>query len=297
MAEAEAEAEVGTQLAAADSLTAQLVAYVARYEVANAGSKAAFEANKAAGVPGGSNRSSIYYDPFPLTFQSGDGATLTTADGAVLTDMQGNYTAGLFGHNPPVVREAVAAAMANGYCLGGNNVYERAVAAEFTARFPSVEMVRFANTGTESATLAINTARAVTGRPKVLMYDGAYHGGTIHGGQASGPADTPYEQINVMPQYDDPAGIVAAIVAHAPELACVILEPVLIHPAAYIKVPAPAAYLRAVADACAAAGCALIFDEVMSSRLAPGGVQQLVGVTPDMTVFGKYFAGGLSRGR
>ena len=177
--------------------------------------------------------------------------------------------------------------MEAGWSLGGHNEDEGTVAAEFTSRFPSCELVKFCNTGTEATTYAINTARAVTGRSKVLMYKGAYHGAYIHGTPNDrSPLEIPYEKILV--DYDpDPAAITAAIRENAADLACVLIEPVVLSPFAYLKSLAPTSFLAAVRAACAECGVALIFDEVMTSRLAPGGAQELVGVTPDMFTCGK----------
>ncbi len=267
----------------------------AEYVAANPKSAAAYEAAKASGIAGGTNRASVFYPPFPLTFVNAQGATVETADGQQLTDLLGNFTAGLFGFSPAPVQAAVQKALAHGHALGGGpNLHEAEVARRLTARFPSMEQIRFTMTGTEANTYAINTALAVTGRRKILVYDGAYHGAWIHGGRSAGPLDTPYEKITV--PYGDAERIARVIEENAADLAAVILEPVMVNPTTYLKRVAPKAYLHRIREACTAAGCALIFDEVMTSRLAPGGAQALVGVAPDMTTIGKYFGGGLPFG-
>jgi glutamate-1-semialdehyde 2,1-aminomutase len=149
-------------------------------------------------------------------------------------------------------------------------------------------------TGTEANSYAINTARAVTGKSKIMIYDGAYHGAWIHGGKSAGPLDTPYEKITV--PYGDADLIVEAIRDNAHDLAAVLIEPVMVNPMTYLKKVAPKAYLQKIREACTECGCALIFDEVMTSRLAPGGAQELIGVTPDLTTFGKYLGGGFPIG-
>ena len=272
-----------------------LQALQAEYVAANPRSAAAFEAAKDSGIAGGTNRASVFYSPFPLTFVDARGATVETADGQRLTDLLGNFTAGLFGFSPAPVQAAVQNAMAQGHALGGGaNLHEAAVARRLTERFPSMEQIRFTMTGTEANTYAINTALAVTGRRKILVYDGAYHGAWIHGGVSAGPLDTPYDKITV--PYGNAEHIARTIMDNASDLAAVIMEPVMVNPTTYLKRVAPAAYLRRIREACDAAGCALIFDEVMTSRLAPGGAQALVGVAPDMTTIGKYFGGGLPFG-
>ncbi len=270
-------------------------ALTSEYKAANPKSEEAFNNAKASGVAGGTNRASIFYTPFPLTFVDASEATAITADGQHLTDFLGNYTAGLFGFSPTPVKEAVAKAMETGHALGGaSNLLEAKVAKEFTTRFPSIDLVRFSNTGTEANSYAIHTARAVTGKNKIMMYDGAYHGAWIHGGKMAGPLDTPYEKVIV--PYGDIELIVRAIRENADDLAAFIMEPVTVNPIVYLKQVAPTQYLSTIRKACTEAGCALIFDEVMTSRLAPGGAQELAQVTPDMTTFGKYFGGGFPFG-
>jgi len=267
-----------------------------RYALEHPKCKEAAEMREKSGIPGGNNRASIFFDPFPLTWTGGEGATLLTVDGQKITDFQGNMTAGLFGPQPVVVKEAVQKVMNDGWCLGGHNENEEKVAREFTSRFPCLDMVKFCNTGTEATQYALSTARAVSGKSKVLMYTGAYHGATIHGVPSEYmPLDTPYEKVMV-PYSPDPTGICNAIREHAKELACVIFEPITLSPYAYLKQLAPKEYLQAVRQTCTECAVALIFDEVMTSRLSPGGAQLLTGVTPDLCTFGKYFAGGLNFG-
>jgi len=277
------------------ALRASAKILIDEYVTSNPKSAEAFTAAKASGIAGGTNRGSIFHKPFPLTFIDAKQATAVTADGQQVTDFLGNYTAGLFGFSPEPVKAAVIKAMDNGHALGGaSNLLEAEVANEFIERFPSMDLVRFCSTGTEANSYAIHTARAVTGRSKILMYDGAYHGAWIHGGKAAGPLDTPYEKITV--PYGNAELIADAIAANADEIAAVILEPVSISPLVYLKQVSPAPYLQKIRQACDNAGCALIFDEVMTSRLAPGGAQELLGVAPDLTTFGKYFGGGLPFG-
>merc|ERR550514_1378233 len=121
-----------------------------------------------------------------------------------------------------------------------------------------------------------------------MMYEGAYHGGVIHGNETN-PLDAPYKKV-LVPYSADPAQICGLIRQHASELAAVFIEPIALSPHAYLKQLAPKAYLQALQQTCTETGVCLIFDEVMTSRLSIGGVQQLLGVTPDMTTFGKYFA-------
>src|SRR5262249_52345148 len=106
----------------------------------------------------------------------GEGAYLTDVDGHTYADFLGEYTAGLYGHSHPVIVEAIRAALADGIVLGAPNRYETELAEAIRARFPSVELLRFCNSGTEANLLAISLARAATGRPAVLVFEGGYHG-------------------------------------------------------------------------------------------------------------------------
>ena len=200
------------------ALTSALAKAKQRYADANPLSAAAFADAKSSGIAGGTNRASIFYKPFPLTFVDAKAATAVTADGQLVTDFLGNYTAGLFGFSPQPVIDAVTRAMANGHALGGApNTMEARVAKALVGRFNTMDMVRFSNTGSEANTYAMNTARAVTGRSKILMYSGAYHGAWIHGGDLA--LDIPYEKILV--PYGDADQICEVIHDNADDLAAI----------------------------------------------------------------------------
>ena len=262
----------------------------ARYRGANPLSLAR---HRAAGdaMPGGNTRTVLHYPPFPLAWTKGEGATLTDLDGHRYTDFLGEYTAGLYGHSNPVIQAAIRTALADGIVLGGPNRYEADLAAEICRRFPSLELVRFCNSGTEANLFALSTARAVTGRSKILAFDGGYHGGVFYYGLARSAINAPFPM--VFARYNDAEGATAAIAAQADDLAAVIVEPM---QGSGGCIPGDRAFLQALRDACDAHGVVLIFDEVMTSRLSPGGQQALLGITPDMTTLGKYLGGGLSFG-
>ena len=121
-----------------------------------------------------------------------------------------------------------------------------------------MDLIRFSNTGTEANSYAIHTARAVTGKNKILMYDGAYHGAWIHGSYNEAALDTPYQKIIV--PYGDIDQIMRAMDENAQDLAAVIIEPVMVNPMVYLKRVAPRAYLQKIRDKCSEIGCALIID-------------------------------------
>jgi glutamate-1-semialdehyde 2,1-aminomutase len=262
----------------------------ARYVAANPKSRAR-HAEACHAMPGGNTRSILFYPPFPLTITRGEGARLWDLDGHGYTDFLGEYTAGLYGHSHPVIRAAVQRALAGGIVLGAPNPYEAELARLICARFPACELVRFCNSGTEANVNALCAARAITGRSHVLAFDGAYHGGPLTFAHGGSPMNLPFPW--VLGAYNDLAATLALIERHARELAAIIVEPMMGAAGAIAGEPQ---FLHGLRGAASRHGIVLIFDEVMTSRLAPGGLQARLGITPDLTTFGKYLGGGLSFG-
>ena len=262
------------------SIEARLEEAEARYVASNPESQRLHEQRKRF-MPGGNTRTTIHVAPFPLTITHGEGARIVDADGHEYVDFLGEYTAGLYGHSHPVIVAAIRDALADGILLGAPNRYEASLAETVCARFPSIELVRFCNSGTEANLLALSLARAVTGRTGVLTFTGAYHGGIA----------TPYEWTTAT--YNDPDDAVRKIGARADELAAVIVEPL---QGAGGVIPGDAEFLLALRRATETAGVLLIFDEVMTSRLSLGGMQRILGITPDLTTVAKYIGGGLAFG-
>jgi glutamate-1-semialdehyde 2,1-aminomutase len=243
-------------------------------------------------MPGGNTRTVIHVEPFPLTIVRGEGARLTDADGHELVDFLGEYTAGLFGHSHPVVLEAIRVALDDGISFGAPNLYEQRLAAAVCERFPSVELVRFCNSGTEANLLALSLARVATGKPAIMVFEGGYHGGVFSFETAAGsPINAPFPF--VVAQYNDAEGAARLIAEHAHELAAVVVEPL---QGSGGVIPGERAFLESLREATAAHDILLVFDEVMTSRLATGGLQQVLRIAPDLTTFGKYLGGGLAFG-
>lgn len=260
-----------------------------RFRAANPLSQRGYQA-AASSLPGGNTRTGLHFAPFPLTIASGKDQYVTDLDGHAYTDLLGDYSAGLYGHSHPVLLDAVRHALDNGVSFGGPTTHEASLADLLSARFPSVERVRFTNSGTEANLMAIATAREHTGKAAVLAFSGGYHGSLLSfRGQA--PLNAPYPFL--VGTFNDIAGAVELIRRHAGDLAAVIVEPLL---GGGGVIPGTPGFLHALREATAASGVMLIFDEVMTSRLAPGGYQELVGVRPDLTTFGKYMGGGFSFG-
>jgi glutamate-1-semialdehyde 2,1-aminomutase len=242
-------------------------------------------------MPGGNTRTVLHYAPFPLTMARGEGAYLWDLDGHRYADFLGEFTAGLYGHSHPVIRAALDAALDGGISFGAQSALEARFAEAIVARFPSIDLVRFTNSGTEANLLALCTARAVTGRAKVLVFQGGYHGGVFYFREAVAPINAPFDF--VIAPYNDIAATASLIERHGSALAAILIEPML---GGGGCIPADVEFLQALRDAASRTGALLIFDEVMTSRLAPGGLQQAHGILPDMTTLGKYLGGGMSFG-
>lgn len=260
----------------------------ARYVAARPASRRIFEQNQRA-MPGGNTRTVLWYLPFPAVLARGRGSRLEDVDGHEYVDWLGEYSAGLYGHSHPVILEAIREALADGIALGGPNRYEGPLAAELCRRFPSLELVRFCNSGTEANLFAIQAARAFTGRPAIMVFDHGYHGGVFHFAPGADRINAPFPW--VLAPFNDPEATLALLEAHAQELAAVLIEPMQGSAGA---LPAEPAFLAALREACTRHGICLIFDEVMTSRTSTGGLQARLGITPDLTSLGKYLGGGLT---
>ena len=242
-------------------------------------------------LPGGNTRSVLFFDPFPPYMVRGEGCHLWDADGHRYLDALGEYTAGLYGHSDPAIRAAVSEALHSGLSLSSHTEREGLLARELQRRFPSMELLRFTNSGTEANLMALATATAVTERRKVLVFKGAYHGGVLAFGQGGSPVNMPYEW--VVARYNDLEDVRAQVAAHGKDLAAILVEPMLGSGGCIPGEPHFLQGLRALADE---KGALLILDEVMTSRLSFGGRQSQLGIRPDLTTLGKYFGGGLSFG-
>lgn len=255
----------------------------------NPGSRQYFERARQH-LPGGHTRTVLTHPPFPLLFTGGQGATLTDTDGHQYIDLLGDYTAGLLGHSERRVLDPVTAALGVNVSVGGIHPAEARLAELMCERF-QIDRVRFTNSGTEANLMAITTATQATGRKKLMVFWGGYHGGVLY--FASGPAawNAPYDF--VLAPYNDLPGALAVIEEHGSELAAVIMEPML---GSGGCVPATAEFAQGVFAAARAAGAVCIADEVMTSRHGRSGMLHLLGARADVTTYGKYIGGGFSFG-
>jgi glutamate-1-semialdehyde 2,1-aminomutase len=244
-----------------------------------------------AAMPGGNTRASIHVDPFPLTMARGEGARLWDLDGHEYADFLSEFTAGIYGHTHPLIRRAIEEALSGGLNFGAQSAAETRFAAAVCARFPSIELVRFTNSGTEANLMAVGAACAITHRPKVLVFGGGYHGGVFYFRGAGSPINAPYDYL--VGRYNDLDAVDALVRPYRAELAAILVEPM---QGTTGCIPAERAFLAGLRRLADETGALLIFDEVMTSRLAPGGLQQLLGILPDLTTLGKYLGGGMSFG-
>jgi glutamate-1-semialdehyde 2,1-aminomutase len=272
--------------AIAEALSAAKAQYVAANPLSHA------QHRKAAKVlPGGNTRSVLFGEPFPITLTAGRGATVTSLDGRDYTDFLGEYTAGLYGHSDPVLRNAVIGALDSGWVMGGHIRLEEEFASLICARFASIELVRFANSGTEANLYAISAARAISGKNKVMVFEGAYHGGVFSFGVTPSALIAPFDFVKA--PYNDVEGTRALLDANRDAIGSIVIEPM---QGSGGCIPADHSFLKMLREWASRNGTILIFDEVMTSRLSPGGLQAVCGVMPDLTTLGKYIGGGFSFG-
>ncbi len=242
-------------------------------------------------LPGGNTRTVLFHSPFPLRFVKGEGCRLRDADGHEYVDFLAEYTAGVFGHSHPVIRRAVEEALAFGLNLGGHTPLEARFAEAVRARFPNLDLVRFTNSGTEANLMALVAARSFTRREKILVFSGAYHGGVLYFRRGGHPVNVPFPF--VVAPYNDIAKALELVEENKKDLAAILVEPML---GSGGCVPGTRDFLAALREAATGTGALLIFDEIMTSRLAPGGLAAVHGIAPDLTTLGKYVGGGMSFG-
>jgi len=247
-------------------------------------------ASAATYLPGGNTRSSLWYDPFPLCMVHGAGSHLVDADGHEYVDFLGEFTAGIYGHSSPVVKEAIVSALQDGLNLSAHNHRESQLAAMIGARFPSMQLLRFTNSGTEANLMALEAAKAFTKRTQTLVFEGAYHGCVLAFGPTMNRRRT--DEFVIAP-YNDESRTRAFIEAHRDTLAAILVEPML---GAGGCIPGTPEFLHSLRRAADETGAVLIFDEIQTARLSLGGRQQLLGLSPDLTTIGKFFGGGLAFG-
>jgi glutamate-1-semialdehyde 2,1-aminomutase len=260
-------------------------------------------------IPGGVNspvRAFRAVGGEPFFTKKALGCRLETVEGKQLIDYVGTWGPAILGHAPDCVIEAVQAAASDGLSFGTPNPREVLMAETVARLVPSVEKVRMVNSGTEATMSCLRLARGATGRDKIVKFTGCYHGhvdsllvkagsGALTLGQPdSAGVPRSLAELTVTLPFNEPEMLREVFRQHGRELAAVILEPVPANAGLYLPEPG---FLELLRELCTAHGTILIFDEVMTGfRVAPGGVQELCGVTPDLTAMGKVIGGGLPVG-
>ena len=242
----------------------------------------------------------------PVFVARAAGATIWDIDGNAYLDYVGSWGPMILGHNHPVVRAAVERAIASGTSFGAPTEAEVELAELVVDIVPSVEVVRLVNSGTEATMSAARLARAVTDKSKVIKFRGGYHGHAdiflVEAGSGAATIGVPSSPgvpnstagDTLVAEYNDLPSVGLLFDANRDAIACVIVEPVAGNMGC---VPPAKGFLEGLRELCTRTGALLIFDEVMTGfRVAPGGAQQLFGVTPDLTTMGKVLGGGLPVG-
>jgi len=242
----------------------------------------------------------------PVFIDRAEGAYLWDVDGNRYIDYIGTWGPAILGHAHPEVQAALIAAIPKGTSFGAPSCQENVLAQMVIDAVPSIEMVRFVNSGTEACISAVRLARAYTGREKLIKFSGCYHGhGDLFLVQAGsgvatlGLPDSPGVPAAVTAQtltipYNDLPALTALLAAYPEDIAAVILEPVVGNAGCILPEPGFLAEVRRLTEQY---GVLLIFDEVMTGfRVAYGGAQERFGITPDLTCLGKIIGGGLPVG-
>jgi len=239
----------------------------------------------------------------PFFVARGEGAYLVDTDGRRYVDYVQSWGASILGHAHPKVVEAVQRAAADGTSYGVPTAGEVELAETIAARVPSVEKVRLVSSGTEAAMTAVRLARGATGRPKIVKFAGGYHGhvdallvaagsgvATFGLPGSAGVTEGTVADTLVAP-YNDVAAVDEVFEQHGDEVAAVLVEPVAANMG---LVPADDDFLTGLRRRCDEHGALLVFDEVITGfRVGPAGAQGELGVSPDLSLFGKVVGGGL----
>lgn len=265
-----------------------------------------------AALPGGNTRTTVYLSPYPVYASHGEGCRVHDVDGNVLIDCINNFTALIHGHVQPDVNAAVRRQLERGTAFGMPTESEILLAELLAERVPSIEHIRFTNSGTEAVMMALKAARAYTGRARIAKVEGAYHGSYDYAeisldarpenwGPARAPVSIPYakgtppavlDDVVVLP-LNDTAATEALLREHGASLAGVLID---LLPNRAGLVPASPDYLAMLRRVTTELGIVLIVDEVITLRLGLGGAQARLGITPDLTTVGKIMGGGFPVG-
>lgn len=263
-------------------------------------------------LPGGDTRTVAFFKPYPIYVERGEGYKIFDVDGNVYIDFLNNYTALIHGHAHPAIIKAVTEQARKGISFSAPMENQAILGSMICERVKSVELIRFCSSGTEATMHAMKAARIFSGKNKIVKMEGGYHGShdlaevSINPNlEAAGPVDRPnsvprssgipesiLEEVIVVP-FNNKEVTENRIREHHKEIGCVIVEPII--GSSGLILPQDG-YLQFLRDLTRKLGILLIFDEVVTFRLAPGGAQEIFGVESDLTVFGKVIGGGFPVG-
>lgn len=260
-------------------------------------------------IPGGVNspvRAFKSVGGSPIFFKKGIGSKMIDVDENEYIDFIGSWGPHLFGHNPPFIKNSLIESLENGTSFGAPNELEVKMAKIITELVPSVEMVRMVNSGTEATMSAIRLARAFTNKEKIIKFEGCYHGhadfflikagsGALTLGIPNSPGVTKSNAADTLiASFNDIDSVKSLVNENKGNVAAIIIEPI----AGNIGVvTASTEFLSQLRTICKEENIVLIFDEVMTGfRVAAGGAQEILGIEPDLTTFGKIIGGGLPVG-
>ncbi len=253
-------------------------------------------------IPGGVTHDTRYLQPYPLYVARASRAHKWDVDGNQYVDYIGGHGALLLGHNDSFVVEAVREQLGHGTHYGAAHEIEVEWAEQVTRMVPCAEKVRFTGSGTESTLLAIRLARAYTGKPKIIRFVGHFHGwhdqvafaATSHFDGSAPPGVLPEVAQNALICPVNNVAALRTLLDEHDDVAAVIMEPT---GATFGLAPLMSGFAAQVRELTAGKNVLLIFDEVITGfRVAPGGAQQLLGITPDVCTFAKIIAGGFPGG-
>lgn len=278
-----------------------------KYEAKTSRSKEIFQKAQEF-LPGGGTRNIAYYFPYPFFITKGEGVYLEDVDGNRYIDCLNNMTVLLHGHADKDITKAIREQAKEGTAHAAPMEVQYELAKIICERTPSVESLRFCNSGTEATMFAIRAARVYTGKNKIIKTDGGYHGAHDYV-QVNVNSDlTSTDFPNVVPEkgvpqsvandvyvvpYNDITAAEKIMKKHHKKIACMIVEPVM---GSGGGIEATKEYLKGLRELTTKYNILLIFDEVITFRLSLGGAQELFDVTPDLTAFGKIIGGGLPIG-
>ena len=269
-------------------------------------SKKLFEEAQRVLVGGVNSPVRVAIRPYPFFVREGKGPYLITVDGNRLIDYVLGYGPLILGHAPEAVTRRIVEYVSKGWLYGASTELEITLAKKIVNHFPSIEMVRFVNSGGEAVATAIRLARGYTGRRKVLKFEGCYHGAVdsvlVKAGSAAAHFGSPSSagvpedvaKLTLVARYNDLDSVEKIMREEGNDVAAIIVEPIM---ANYGVIPPRNDFLKGLREVADRFGSLLIFDEVVTGyRLGLGGAQRYYGVKADITTLGKIIGGGFPVG-